>query len=547
MAFSNAPENQTYSSHRVPLAHDYEMRAGAFMNYPFDDEYAQGAGMINVLPVKGAGDQLEGITRPGALGCSMPLQPTDNARGIYVWEKAIGNTFCFMVVGQNVYTTNISPLLEANWTHVDTLTTVSKQPVRFTEFIDSTNTKKLVLVDGVDGYVYTSNAAGTKIVDADFPTPHIPWPVFLNGRLYLAKTATGDIYCSDLDDPAVWTAGNFISTEVYPDDVQALLKIDNYILAVGIQGSEYFYDAANATGSPLARYEGGILPFGTQIPNSIAVNKNVAVILANTGDGQFSFKVIEGLRHVDLPSAGAISAYVARLSNPYTDGQPLAAEYFEARGNFFRHAGELYYCFMADGERGGDLQAAHIGTTLAFSFKTKTWSELQYGDSTTDRSARWAFPMYCTTNSLTTIPATFCAGNFGATNTACFYKLDDSLGSDVLTINAVVSTTPIYQETRLPNLDFGTLNLKAMHRVGIGVESYQSATNMLIYEQHNDRDGATGEWSTARAFPSVLAADYFPCLTQLGMFRRRFMRFFTANGMVLRWKYAEFDINKGQQ
>lgn len=548
MAFTSAPEKQTYGTHQIPMAWPLRLRPGN-LNYQFLYPYqAQGEGMVNLLPVREEGsDTLVGLTRPSINGTYINnTAENGQVRGMHVWEKSAGTVYYFMVVGTKVYTTtDISS--GANWSHVDTLLTSATTPVRFAEYIDSSSVKKLIMVDGVEGYIYTSNAAGTKIVDADFPTPHIPFPIVLDAYLFLAKANTGDIYNSNLDDPATWTAGDFISSEVYPDDLQALLKIDNYILAVGIQGSEFFYDAANATGSPLARDEGGILPFGCQFPNSIASSKNTAVMLANTNDGQSVFKVIEGMKHATIDSSGIVPMYNRMLTNPSVGWETDAAY---CRGTFFRHNGELYYSFLSDGVRGAVYQSTIPSFCYVYSFSTKAWTELQYGSDTADRADRYSFPMAFTALNTTGRLTTHIAGNIGASSTAFFGYLDDLTAYDRVSISDLPALNQqLYQEWRTPNLDFGTMNRKFMYRLGYDVESHDSTVQPVIYTSWNDGDYNNDLWTDYIAFPtqSTDTFDYFPFITQLGQFRRRAIRGYSNAGKPLRIKKWEVDINKGQQ
>jgi len=139
------------------------------------------------------------------------------------------------------------------------------------------------MLDGVKGYVFTGpSTAPTEITDADFPTPHIPQPVFLDGYLFVAKANTQDIYNSDLDNPLLWTAGNFISAEMYPDKIVGLTKNNNYIYAVGRNSVEYLYDAANLT-SPLARHDSAVQQFGATSSGTIVATDTEVVMVGETG------------------------------------------------------------------------------------------------------------------------------------------------------------------------------------------------------------------------------------------------------------------------
>jgi hypothetical protein len=549
MAFTQAPEVSTYGTERIPAGFGIDLRPGSLaVNYA-DIDIIQDAGMVNFLPVVYE-DQLNGgkaivaETRPAIIGNTITASPISSVlRGIHVWEKSAGTIYYFAVVGTSVYTTT-TPEVSASWTVVNTLLTNVATPVRFEEFIDGINTKKLVMVDGVEGYVYTSNAAGTKITDIDFPSPHIPWPVFIDGYLFLARANTGDIYNSDLNNPASWTAGSFISSELYPDDLQAIVKVNNYLLAIGTEGCEYFYDAANSTGSPLARYEGGSLPFGCQIPNSIAVNKNTVIMISNNNDGQSVIKAIEDFKHKDLDSSFVIPILNSRIrNNPDVTASGV-------RGYFFRQSGKLYYTLKFCGDHlsnDTDVDTSAENPTLVYSFETDNWTEFSYG---ADGSA--AFPVNFSATTSTQNLSTYVAGHVvNAGNNYPFFGVfreGETNPDQNAAVDFIVQSVPIYQEIRTPNLDFKTLNLKAMHRVGVYLELGSPTTNSINFSlTWNDADYAIGQWATPRTLTRTSSSFVFPFVTQLGMFRYRAMKFYHATGYWMRVKFFEFDINKGQQ
>ncbi len=532
MAYTPAPENQTYGTHRIPVCYTLQTRPGA-------NSTSQDAGMLNCVPIK-EGQDLYAESRYPIVSQSIITPPgaSRTVRGMYVWEKSPGTVYYFMVVddGTNslVYTAT-SPT--GAWTSVNTLGTRGTTPVRFTEFIDSTSTKKLVMVDGIEGYVFTSNAAGTQIVDADFPTPHVPFPVFIDGYLFLAKANTGDIYNSDLNDPAVWTAGSYISSELYPDDIQAIVKVDNYLLAVGTQGCEYFYDAANATASPLARYEGGQLPFGCPFPNSIAYNKNTVMMLTNNNDGEATFRMIEGLKYKDIDSSAVV---------PYLNGCLQGLGGFPQvsastiRSYFFRQAGQLFYgiAFSTD-------TVTNAYPVFAYSFSTEMWVEFTYR---TTSGTTYTYPVTCTASTTTGNVLTYVAGVRGSGPTIYFgYLTPINLSGSFSSLD--FAADPVYVEIRTPLLSFDTLNKKTMSRIGVAISG---ATWAYIARpagfSYSDNDGTS--WSTLRDFSSIAAAGDamgFPFITQLGQFRQRRLKFVSASSSPVKVYYLETDINKGQQ
>jgi hypothetical protein len=553
MAFTNAPATSTYSSQKISLAQPLRLRNGNNNAYPLSLNYGQDAGMVNALLTKIPNTEDFGaVTRPAINANAIGAALTENGlvRGTYVWEKSPGTVYYYIVCDTKIYTTT-DPASAANWTHVNSITSQTT-PVRFCEFIDtSTNAKSLVMVDGVVGYVFVSNVAGTQITDVDFPNPHVPFPVYLDGYLFLAKEGTGDIYNSNLNDPTAWTAGDFISSEIYPDDITAILKVNNYLLAVGKQGCEYFNDVGNPSGSPLARYEGGVLPFGCQIPNSIATTKDLVVMIANNNDGQSTLKLIDGFKYKDMDSSFIIEALNDRLQFNWGVTDLLTSE---VRGYLFRHYGELYYGLLFDGAHpAGQFASLAFSNSYAFSFNTNSWVELQWGNDTS-RLSRFTFPVTCTAGSTTGNLDTYCAGNVGNSSIAFFGTLSTggTPGGPRLAIDEVsnVSEEPVYQEFRTPNIDFGTLNRKAMSRLGLNVELGDSSSSTLtkFYVMWNDADYVLGAWQGPRELNLYqnVYYDFSPFITQLGQFRRRALLVYNTDGTILRNPHVEVDINKGK-
>lgn len=539
MAFTKAPTQDTYSSVRLPLIQDiaFEGNSTASVTNPaatsaFDAAPVfDGAALINLLPVsKKAADSEKQWTlenRPG-IWANMVATGT-RPRGGYVWEKSVGTTYFFCVVANKIYTSTD----QETWTNVTTFTDAAgTEPCGFCEFITDTGTKYLIVVDGKEGYVFTSNAAGTKITDADFPNPHVPSPVFIDGYLFLAKKNTGDIYNSNLNDPTAWTAGSFISSELYPDDVQYLVKVNNYLLAIGFSGCEYFYDAANATGSPLARYEGGSLPFGTQIPRSVASNANTVAFLATNNDGGLSVKAIEDFKHKDITPSWLPKLLAFASSN--------LGNTFTINGFFVREAGELLYILSINSNGASDC-------AIVYHFGLGIW--MFWG---TDGSENSYFPVDAFSGSAT-MAFSFVIGTY---STYCYFGFLYG-GQDRFTVSGVPTSTGVFSRIQFPFLDFGTNNLKFMHRLSIGYELPNGSPYSIpsyCWDEIKVRwlDGPM--WAHGRSGQSTIPVHApndgqetweYPCVTQLGSFRRRSVC--VEYRGPIQYHFIEVDINKGQQ
>jgi len=135
----------------------------------------------------------------------------------------------------------------------------------------SHNLANTLLVLKNNNNMYTVNGAGTitTVTDGDYPATTVPGLVYLDGTFYVMDSG-GNIYGSDIEVPTSWNALNRIVAQVNPETGVAIAKQLNYVLAFSSQSIETFYDAANASGSPLGRYEPAYIPLGCASAGSIA-------------------------------------------------------------------------------------------------------------------------------------------------------------------------------------------------------------------------------------------------------------------------------------
>ena len=480
MAYSKTPVVQTYETKRVNFISNPQQRGTTATQ-----DFRLLNMMVEVIksPV---GDQSKYYikSRPGV--ATAFTTATGEGRGIYYWVRS-GTGYCMAVVGNKVY---------ANGTNVLTLAT-STGTVGFTEFVSSTGTVSLVLLDGTDGYVFSDSTTSVKITDADFPTPHVPIPIFVDGYLFVAKANTADVYNSNLDDPALWTAGDFISAEMYPDLIVALSKNNNYIYAVGSSSTEYLYDVANATGSPLGRHDSAVQQFGTAARDSVVQTEVEVIMIGETNNGGHTVWTIDGFKASEIGIPAVKSALLA-------DGANLP----NAQAFCVRVSGQKCYVICL------------TNRTLVYSFDTKMWHEWGTG----------------------TESAFLCSHGTDGPNGSAYmldktngkiYTMDETLFTDAGTaINCVFTSA---------KLDFDTINRKFMYRLSIIGDVPDSAGNDLaVSVQWSDDDYKT--FSTARTLN--FNAD-LPKIDQLGQFRRRAFKLTYSLPHLLRLEGLEVDLNKG--
>jgi len=486
LPYTKAPSIATNSTERLNFVYNPMHRTGANLN---KDAHLKNV-LIDVFQSPDNNNTKVFVkSRPGL--ALAHTTAAGEARGIYYWVVS-GVGYVMTVVGDKVY---------YNSTLLTTLTT-STGDVGFTEFVDGTGTVKLILLDGTKGYVFTTpTGVPTEITDVDFPTPHIAMPVFLDGYLFVAKAGTQDIYNSNLNDPLLWTGGDFISAEMYPDKIVAITRNNNYIYAIGNNSVEYLYDAANATASPLSRHDSAVQQFGTGAAFSVASTDKEVIFVGETGNGGHTVWTIDGFKENEIANSAIRS--ILRV-----EGSALAG----ANAHAIRVSGQKLYILTL------------TSRTLVYSFDTKMWFEWSSG-----------------TDGASSFIGTHASD--GPNGTA--YILDKTSGN-VYTIsedNHTDNGTGFLCEIVTPKYDFDTMNRKFMSRfclVGDWPTTTGTGNSVSISWSDNDYQS----WSTPR---TLTFNNDFPIIAQLGNFRRRAFKISYSQPYLLRLEAMEVDINKGNQ
>jgi hypothetical protein len=394
--------------------------------------------------------------------------------------------------------------------------------IGFCDYISPTNVLYLFMCDGTNAYTLNASFVWATITSATgLPSPHIPTPVYLDGYVFLAKSGTQDIYNSNLGDPTTWTAGDFISAEMYGDILVALARNNQYIYAIGKQSIEYFYDAANPTGTPLARHESAVQQFGSPFINSIVQTEKEVILVGSTSNGALTVWLIDGFNaeHVISPTVEEVLSQA---------GSVTSCEVF---GSVFRLLGQKYYLISIVSSAGG-----FSNRTFVWSFDTKLWIE------------------WFNYNMTATFPCKFITGgNDGWGLAAAPITCDNTTGQMyyLQTILAADGSTPnpISAEVITEKFDFNTINRKSMSRLTlIGDPPDKTTANRYsISISWSDDDYLT--WSTAR---TLSFTTDLPSIHQLGSFRRRAFKLTYTPSLVsstaplaLRLSSMEVDINKG--
>ena len=163
--------------------------------------------------------------------------------------------------------------------------TVAGLPFDFVKANTASGAAGFVMKSTRDAYYFNAGTL-TKITDADYPDPTVPGVQYLDGYFFVMD-ADGVIYNSDLENPASWNALNFITAEAESDSGVAISKHQNYIVALKDYTTKLFYDAANATGSPLSPYGNTAIQIGCAQGRSVAkLDGGIIFISRSKSEGQ---------------------------------------------------------------------------------------------------------------------------------------------------------------------------------------------------------------------------------------------------------------------
>lgn len=482
MAFSKTPAVSTYASKTIKLINTWESRD---KNANKDNEILNC--FYEFVVDKSTGDSDHYVVKRDGITAYAYTCPSTNIRGIFYWED---QNKLFVA-----YDNDIDVITASTGATITTLSnkfTTSSGEVGFTEFYYDDTSVKVVVSDGTT--LATIDTANNFVasVDADLPTPHLPYPVFLDGYIFIAKTNTTDIYNSDLNAPLAFTAGNFISAEREADKIVRIAKLNNYIVAFGSSSIEIFWDAANLT-SPLQTYDTPIKYVG--FLGGLARYENKLYFIGNAGTSIPSVYVLEDLKITEL-------------------SDPVLRRYLQDKTSF---KGSYVSC------GGHDFYVLVTGTlTYWYDMEIKKWYRIAF-------KAQTDFPI----QDAVSIPhATL--GNislFYLSGVAALHVINPAVYQDAGTN----FTCRLVTNKEM----FDTLNRKTVAKLIVHADRPSSSANLSISISDDDFQS----FGTAR---TVDLNQSWPMLPRWGQFRSRAHKLELIANVPMRLYELELEINMGQ-
>ena len=230
--------------------------------------------------------------RPG-LSDYHHIAPGQVGRGMFFWDGAV-----YSIYGSTLYRNNTSVA-----TGLDTTGGV----YRFDSILGAT--PKLVLGNGKKAYAYDTVGgltAGLHSINVDYPSETVKGFAYLNGPIYVMQP-TAHVWGSKPNSVSVagdWDPLNFIRAQIEPDAGVFMSKQLVYVVALKQWSTEYFFDAGNATGSPLGPVQGMKVHYGCAHADSVQKIDDVLVFLSTNQTASLQVSMLDqgSFRVVSTPS-----------------------------------------------------------------------------------------------------------------------------------------------------------------------------------------------------------------------------------------------------
>ena len=322
------------------------------------------------------------------------------------------------------------------------------------------------------------------------PKYHEPSLAFLDGSMYLILKKTdgsdsADIYNSDSDNPYSWNPINFIVAEQFPDNLSALARQNNMLVAFGTESTEFFYDAGNTAGTPLARNTSYTLQVGIAAPNAILQNEKFCLFIGQSRSGGRAAWMLDGFVPKKISDE-----YIERILDQ--EGTAITS----ATGFGIRTNGHFFFVVNLSSK------------TIVYDLEERMWHE-------------WSGIDVVNASDDSTGKSILQDGSNGK-----LYYMDPTLGTD--------DGTNISMEVFTSKYDFDTMNIKAMQSLNVVSDQVGTTTTMQI--RWSDDDYRTwSDWRTLNFNPRAFYSG-------LGSFRRRAFNLKYSGGLPARFEALEFDL-----
>jgi hypothetical protein len=424
-------------------------------------------------------------------------------------------------------TYNISNAISWETADIIVLPAINGTSEYFALFQDPTGTN--------NAYYIQPGTGVTHITDADFPTAVDRGIAALDGYIFVlgsdaSSSSRTAIFNSDLDDPTTWTSLGYIECELRGG---ASLGIDTYkehVVVFSSKNIQFFYNAGNATGSPLNPRKDLVYNFGLhRINNSAGATSLRKTWWKSEAGDRLAFvgTTFDGNRFIGMFEGFEFQ----KISNSFVDAL-LAYEFQTVGITGYSYGGKEFIHIVINGR-----------IALYYDTETKFWhvfdsdiSDYSSNSEFTDAASKFrgspASPALCTSlggDSDTT------------TGNGRLYYFDllsnshidtESDGSTTHALNMVIQTPRYRGEQGYES------RRKFQHELQLISDTQTSTDNISV--QYSDDDYQN--FSTAR---TIDMSQTLKQLQRLGYFRERVFKLTYSGTNLVRLESLEGQIHMG--
>lgn len=435
--------------------------------------------LVNAFAEKG---QMEGelfVYKRPAFVVETDLGAAGTARGLFNWQNNI-----YAIVDGTVYKNGAS------------IGAVSNAGVYWASSCLG-GAPQLFIQNGANAYTISEADVIAAVVDPDYPNPTVSGTAYLDGTTYVL-TQGSQIYGSDAaaNDPSQWDPLNVLVAQIEPTLAIHMAKHLVYIVAMKQWYTEVFYDAGNATGSPLAPVQGAKMNFGCVDGRTVRDVGGELMWVADSGEGFWCVIHMSNLK-VDVVSTPPIERIIS-------SGLQGAFHSWNAR---------------IDGHRFYSVTNTDAEWTLVYDFTSKLW--YQWTDSD---GGYLPYPFSCQGEGADTLFLHASDGKIYRMSTAA-YK--DEGAAD-----------PYPVEIWTPNFDGGTRRNKTLSRMDLLGDQVDTTVSL----EWSDDDYAT--WQGAGNFTFDMSLD-LPFVSNLGSFTKRAFKLRHQDDTPFRFRAVEMYLDGG--
>lgn len=398
----------------------------------------------------------------------------------------------------------------------------------------------LVIIDYEDnsGWYIAVGASTTlvEITDTDFPGHLSTYTLarggaVLDGTLYVINTA-GTISGSDIEDPTTWNALNIVTAEVKQDGGVALAEHNNHIAAFGTRTIEYFYDAANPTGSPLAVRQDVSHEIGLANFDTLWGTKNKLLFVAQSKHGALGVYIMQAFEVVEI-SPPSMDTFLT--SAVHDDDKKLIASGFTA-GNESFYILTVYHLI--------DDNVTSL-ESMVYNLTSGTWTRFELMHSGIDDCPLVDYAVANTTQLgkgiLTNGDIVTVADDFSpmdSVNAQGGVFADDVFEPGVFTAGSPGYGENISMEVITGHTDNGTVNRKFMSSLRVAGPKTDNSQTLTVQWSNEDNNSYNAGKTIDTSIPGRR-------ITRLGSYRQRNIKLTYAGSERIEIDALEIDINPG--